>query len=182
MAYESDCLHNPGVVLRIGSSGQSSAGCVSRCELSVRVVTDLGVLVLCLPCLLETNITAGLVSRWVWWTVRGAVRHRLDVLFSCFLVEGSRLSSPFTGRVEILNHQKKHTGLTIAPDQHCQSSRWHSTSQDTSHTNGYHCCLSFIVPSITSIDVKLCYWRGQITTNTQRHSTPHVVQSTNHHH
>ena len=28
-------------------------------------------------------------------------------LFSCFLVEGSRLSSPLTGRVEILNHSKE---------------------------------------------------------------------------
>ena len=43
-----------------------------------------------------------LVGCWL-----GAVRHRLSRLFSCFLVEGSRLSSPYSGRVEILNHSKE---------------------------------------------------------------------------
>ena len=93
--------------------------------------------------------------------------NRQPLLFSCFLVEGSRLSSPLTGRVEIINHQKKLTGLSISPDQPNQLMRWHSTHQLTSHTNGYHCCLSFIVPFITSLDVKLCIVRGQITTQSQ---------------
>jgi len=51
------------------------------------------------------GVTVVTVSWLVWsW---GAVRHRLNPLFSCFLVEGSRLSSPLTGRVEILNHSKE---------------------------------------------------------------------------
>jgi len=56
-----------------------------------------------------------------WW----AVRHRTTGLFSCFLVEGSRLSSPLTGRVEILNHQKKLTGLSIPSITNNQSHYCH---------------------------------------------------------
>ena len=42
------------------------------------------------------------------------------ILFSCFLVEGSRLSSPLSGRVEILNHSKEtnwsqHSSSTVDP-------------------------------------------------------------------
>ena len=111
----------PGHLLRSGGSelGRDCAAYLSYrltcCETPVWRVTDwFGV------CLVT-------VSRVVcrWW----AVRHRTTGLFSCFLVEGSRLSSPLTGRVEILNHQKKLTGLSIAPHHHNQSKQCHITAQ-----------------------------------------------------
>ena len=55
-------------------------------------------------------------------------------LFSCFLVEGSRLSSPFTGRVEILNHSKEtnwsqHSSGSAQPIQSVS----HSTARSQSY-------------------------------------------------
>lgn len=82
-------------------------------------------------------------------------------LFSCFLVEGSRLSSPLTGRVEILNHQKKLTGLSIPPTQPNQSTNCHTTRPNTSHTSRYHQILSTIsatlIRSITISRQITCY-------------------------
>ena len=83
------------------------------------------------------TVAAVCLELGVWWTVWGAVRHRLSILFSCSLVEGSRLSSPLTGRVEILNHSKRtnwsqHTTATAQPVRLVSL-----VQPDPSHTNGY---------------------------------------------
>ena len=78
-----------------------------------------------------SSLTSAVVSlqghRLIWLVACATVSIGLDrlvgkpnrqpLLFSCFLVEGLRLSSPLTGRVEIINHQKKLTGLSLSPDQ-----------------------------------------------------------------
>ena len=89
----------PGHLLRSGGSGLGRDGAAYP---SYRLVC-------CLD--LNPNGSVGLVSlscdSWlVGWFDRLAINQR-SYLFSCFLVEGSRLSSPLTGRVEILNHSKE---------------------------------------------------------------------------
>ena len=77
---------------------------------------------------------------------------RQPLLFSCFLVEGSRLSSPFQGESRYSTIQKKLTGLTIPRWIGSQSISCHSMASEASHTNGYQLFLSIIlVISIHSI-------------------------------
>ena len=90
----------PGHLLRSGGSelGRDGAAYLSYrltcCETTVCRVTD------CIGCCL---VTVSRVVGWIGWLAINQQPH----LFSCFLVEGSRLSSPLTGRVEILNHSKE---------------------------------------------------------------------------
>jgi hypothetical protein len=65
-----------------------------------------------------------------------------------FLVESLRSLSPYQER-SIAQLSKELTGFSLAPDQPNQLMRWHSTNQLTSHTNGYHCCLSLSSVIIT---------------------------------